>query len=206
MILLNSPNRVLFADWPGWLLASKQRAPDGDAAQAEVAQLVSAAKNGDGRAFEELVRRYQHRVFRLAGRFFMQRADVEDAAQETFLTAWSKLQTFAERAPFEHWLTRVCLNTCYRRLRTKPFETIEDEDRRPAPMTDPNAAVDLEQLLGELEPKDRFMLLLLDGEGWSVAEIAVKLGWSRVNVKVRAHRARKQLRQRLEDEAERIRR
>ena len=206
MILLNAPSRAPFADWPGWLLASKHCAPEGERVQTDDAPLVAAAKNGDGRAFEELVRRYQHRVFRLAGRFFMQRADVEDAAQETFLTAWSKLHTFAERAPFEHWLTRVCLNTCYRRVRTKPFEPIEDEDRRPAPMTDPNAAVDLERLLSELEPKDRFMLLLLDGEGWSVAEIATKLGWSRVNVKVRAHRARKQLRRRLEDEAERIRR
>ena len=49
-----------------------------------------------------------------------------------------------------------------------------------------------------LPAEDRFLLLLLDGEGWSVAEIATRLGWTAVNVKVRAHRARKKLRRLLE--------
>lgn len=206
MIRLNQKIGAWSLAWPGSFLAADRDAGGPEESAQGDAPLIAAAKNGDGPAFEELVRRYQHRVFRLAGRFFMQRADVEDAAQETFLTIWNKLHTFAEKAPFEHWLTRVCLNTCYRRVRQKPFEPIEDEDRRAAAEVDPNAALDLEQLLGQLAPKDRFMLLLLDGEGWSVQEIATRLGWSRVNVKVRAHRARKQLRQMMEQEAERIRR
>ena len=52
-----------------------------------------------------------------------------------------------------------------------------------------------------LDPRDRFILLLLYGEGWSVAEVAAHLGWSGVNVKVRAHRARKRLKHLLEKAA-----
>jgi len=67
-----------------------------------------------------------------------------------------------------------------------------------AESADPDAALEVERLLRPLPPADRFILLMLDGEGWSVAEIADKLGWTRVNVKVRAHRARKKLRSLLE--------
>ena len=77
------------------------------------ARIVAAARKGDEGAFAELVRRHERRVFRLAGRFFRRREEVEDAAQQTFLTAWRKLDTYRAKAPFEHWLTRVCLNCCY---------------------------------------------------------------------------------------------
>src|SRR5882762_6531812 len=76
---------------------------------AEESGLVAASRDGDQVAFAELVRRHQTRVFRLAGRIFRRREDVEDVAQDTFLTAWRRLGTYAARAPFEHWITRVCL-------------------------------------------------------------------------------------------------
>ncbi len=163
------------------------------------AQLVAASRGGDGDAFADLVRLHERRVFRLAGRFFREREDVEDAAQETFLTAWSKLATYRAEAPFEHWLTRVCLNCCYARLRKRqPAEQALSEEDLPAHRTDPDAGLEIERLLRPLKPADRFILLLLDGEGRSVAEIAERLGWSRVNVKVRAHRARQRMRRLLE--------
>jgi RNA polymerase sigma-70 factor (ECF subfamily) len=162
-------------------------------------RLVADSRGGDSRAFGELVRLHQRRVFRLAGRFFRQRADVEEAAQETFLAAWRKLDTYKARAPFEHWLTRICLNCCYARLRkeraTEPLEL-----DLPARQADPDAGLEVERLMRELAPQDRFILLLLEGEGWSVAEIAERLGWTKVNVKVRAHRARRKLRRVLERE------
>ncbi len=163
------------------------------------AVLVAAAVRGDRDAFADLVRLHQRRVFRLAGRFFRRREDVEDVSQETFLTAWRRLSTYSSRAPFEHWLTRVCLNCCYAALRRAPREEPAPE-REPADAraSDPAVALEVERLLGTLSPRDRFILLLLDGEGWSVAEIAEKLGWTRVNVKVRAHRARRKLRRLLE--------
>ncbi|HEX4822946.1 MAG TPA: RNA polymerase sigma factor [Candidatus Polarisedimenticolaceae bacterium] len=162
-------------------------------------ELVAASREGDRAAFGELIRRHEHRVFRLAGRFFRGREDVEEVAQETFLTAWRRLGTYEARAPFEHWITRVCLRSCYARLgaerrRREPLSSVEPV----APARDPNAAIEVERLLARLAPADRFVLLLLDGEGWSVQEIAARIGWSATNVKVRAFRARRRLRALLE--------
>jgi len=175
-----------------------------DAASAPVdgeASLIAASLGGDADAFSRLVQLHQRRVFRLAGRFFRRKEDVEDAAQETFLTAWRKLDTYKAKAPFEHWLTRVCLNCCYEKLRRQKVaeQPLDGGAERPATTADPDAALEVEGLLRRLPAVDRFILLLLDGEGWSVAEIAERLGWTKVNVKVRAHRARKKLRRALEE-------
>ncbi len=165
------------------------------------ADLIAAGRGGDQAAFAELVRRHQSRVFRMSGRFFRRREDVEDAAQETFLTAWRRLSTYEARAPFEHWITRVCLRVCYARLDAErhPSEPLGDADVV-VPAADPTAAIDVERLLAQLSASDRFVLLLLDGEGWSVKEIAQRVGWTVTNVKVRAFRARRRLRALLESE------
>ncbi len=168
-------------------------------AEADEAALVAACRRGDESAFAELVRRHQHRVFRLAGRFFRRPEEVEEVAQETFLAAWKKLGTYRAEAPFEHWLTRVCLNCCYARLRQSRPEAVEMPAEIAAPSPDRDAPIEVERLLRHLAPADRFMLLLLHGEEWPVEEIARRLGWSRVAVKVRAHRARKRLRRLLEE-------
>ena len=166
----------------------------------EESRLIAASRDGDSDAFSTLVKLHERRVWRLAGRFFRQAEDIEDAAQETFVTAWQKLHTYRGRAPFEHWLTRVCLNCCYGRLRKRRTNELAlDPSFDPvAPSGDPNARLETEALLRRLPARDRFILLLLDGEGYSTAEIAERLGWTRVNVKVRAHRARKRLRRLLE--------
>jgi RNA polymerase sigma-70 factor (ECF subfamily) len=169
-------------------------------AAGDEAALVAAARRGDQDAFTALVRAHQARVFRLAGRFFRQRADVEDAAQDTFLRAWHRLTRYDGRAPFEHWLTRVCLNCCYDRLRRARPEAELPADP-PGPAHSPDVRLDLQRLLGALRPADRFLLLLLEGEGWSVEEVAERLGWTKVNVRVRAHRARARLRRWLEETA-----
>lgn len=164
------------------------------------ARLVAASRSGDHDAFGDLVRLHERRVFRLAGRFFRAREDVEEAAQETFLTAWTKLGTYRAEAPFEHWLTRVCLNTCYRRLRkARRVEELPEADPPSPQKGDADARLEVERLLATLPARDRFLLLMLHGEEWSVAEIAEKLGWSKANVKVRAHRARLRLRKLLEE-------
>lgn len=169
-------------------------------ADTEESDLVAASLRGDHAAFAELVRRHQSRVFRLAGRFFQRREDVEDVAQDTFVTAWRRLGTYAARAPFEHWITRVCLRLCYARLGAeRRREAPLGEEDTVVPPRDVTAAIDLERLLATLAPADRFVLLLLDGEGWSVNEIAARIGWTATNVKVRAFRARRRLRRVLED-------
>jgi RNA polymerase sigma-70 factor (ECF subfamily) len=187
--------------------AESERGPDDEGA------LIRASVGGDGDAFASLVRRHQARVFRLVGRFFRQPQDVEEVAQETFLRAWLKLGTYSARAPFEHWLTRLCLRCAYDRLRRHegrlPVQPgapggaggpgMGDLEDVAAPATDPTARLEVERLLDRLSPADRFLLVLLEAEGWSVADIAERLGWSRVNVKVRAHRARLRLRRVLEE-------
>jgi len=174
-------------------------APDADH---DEARLVRDSLGGDSDAFARLVRLHERRVFRLVGRFFRRPEDVEDIAQEVFLTAWRKLKTYRAEAPFEHWLTRVTLNLCYEKLRKRrPAEQpLDGESHLGTTGSDPTAGIEAERLLGALEAADRFVLLLLYGEGWTVAEIADRLGWTQVNVKVRAHRARKKLRRLLEQE------
>lgn len=167
--------------------------------ETEESRLISACRKGDPDAFADLVRLHERRVFRLVGRFFRQPDQVEEMAQETFVTAWSKLHTYRAEAPFEHWLTRVCLNCCYARLRKqKPTEELVPEQLE-SPPGNPTARLEVEGLLRRLRPEDRFLLLLLHGEGWSTKEIANRVGWSQSNVKVRAHRARKRLRRLLEE-------
>lgn len=162
-------------------------------------RLVAASRSGDRDAFSDLVRLHERRIFRLAGRFFRAREDVEEVAQETFLAAWTKLDTYRAEAPFEHWLTRICLNTCYQKLRkARPVDELP-EGLPAHPTGSADARMEVERLLATLPAEDRFLLLMLHGEEWSVAEIADKLGWSRANVKVRAHRARARLRKLFEE-------
>src|SRR6202035_4743444 len=165
------------------------------------AHLVRASLEGDQDAFGALVRGQQDRVFRMLGRFFRRPEEVEEVAQETFLRAWTKLGTYRAQAPFEHWLTRICLRCAYDRLRrrTVATEPLPEERTLAAGSADPDARLEVERLLATLPADDRFLLTLLEGEGWSVAEIAQRLGWTRVNVKVRAHRARRRLRRILEE-------
>ncbi|MBI3450210.1 MAG: sigma-70 family RNA polymerase sigma factor [Acidobacteria bacterium] len=175
-------------------------ADPGAAIPAGEAALVAASLRGDEGAFADLVQLHQHRVFKLAGRFFRSREDVEDAAQETFLRAWRKLASYQGRAPFEHWLTRVCLNCCYAKLKAapRPMEVMEVHAEAAGASAHPLVSLEVEQALRTLDPRDRFILLLLDGEGWDVAEIAERAGWTRTNVKVRAFRARRRVRKLLE--------
>src|SRR5262245_37002426 len=100
-----------------WTLEMSVRSA-GEAEREEI-RLVRAVLDGAPDAFSELVRLHQRRVFRLVGRFFRRREDVEDVAQDVFLTAWRKLSTYRADSPFEHWLTRICLNRCYDHLRRR---------------------------------------------------------------------------------------
>jgi len=170
------------------------------------AALVARAAAGDAAAFTSLVERWKDRVFRLALRFVRRPEDAEEIAQEVFMKLYRAAATYRSGAPFEHWLTRLCLRCAYDRLR-RPSRSPESaawpgpEQAAEGPAPDPTARLEVERLLAHLQPADRFLLVLLEAEGWSVAEIAERLGWSRVNVKVRAHRARQRLRRVLAGDA-----
>jgi RNA polymerase sigma-70 factor (ECF subfamily) len=172
----------------------------------------------DESAFAEIVRRYSPRVFRVASRFFRRREQVEEAAQEIFLKAFTQLENFEGRGSLEGWLTRIATNTCLNLLRSakrRPETTLSDltEDEgawldehaadaaleRQRSVEDEFVAADLaERVLETLSPDDRLVLTLVDGEETPVKEVAEMTGWSESKVKVRAFRARRRMREALE--------
>jgi RNA polymerase sigma-70 factor (ECF subfamily) len=177
-------------------------------------ELVARTQGGEEAAFEELFHRHKRRVALIAGRFFRQREQVEEIVQESFTKAFFALTDFANQQEnsFVSWLARIAFNTCYdelRRMKRRPegslSEVSEEESAwlseqlmsNPAARDVESAAIthDLaEKLLARLSPEDRLVLVMLEAEGMSVAEIARTTKWSVSKVKVRAHRARVALR------------
>ena len=181
-------------------------------------ELVARAGAGDADAFEELFNRHRRRVSLIAGRFFRQREQIEEIVQESFMKAYFALPDFAngQENSFASWIARIAFNACYdelRRQKRRPEsaagEISEEEEawlktqlRSSGAGDDVEAATiarDLaDKLLARLSPEDRLLLVMLDVEGMSVAEIGESNRWSISKVKVRAHRARAHLRRVLE--------
>jgi RNA polymerase sigma-70 factor (ECF subfamily) len=92
--------------------------------------LVQAAKNGDVSAFEELVRRYDRNVFRIAQHITQNREDAEDVVQDAFLKAYSNLKQFQGQSKFYTWLVRIAVNEALMKLRRRrPERTVSlDEE------------------------------------------------------------------------------
>src|SRR6476661_10909096 len=97
---------------------------------AEELALVKAAKAGDVSAFEELVRRYDRNVFRIANHITQNREDAEDVVQDAFLKAYQNLERFQEQSKFYTWLVRIAVNEALMKLRRRrPERTVSlDED------------------------------------------------------------------------------
>src|SRR5712664_1705196 len=81
------------------------------------AELIAEVLNGDSARFEPLVQKYSPRVFATARRYARRENEIEDIVQEVWLKAFQKLRTFRGEAPFEHWLMRLAVRTCYDFLR-----------------------------------------------------------------------------------------
>src|SRR5437867_6577790 len=81
------------------------------------ADLIAAVLKGDAASFEPLVQKYSPRVFATARRYARRDSEVEDIVQEVWLKAFHKLKSFRGEAPFEHWLMRLAVRTCYDFLR-----------------------------------------------------------------------------------------
>jgi len=174
------------------------------------AELISEARKGDPASFEPLVRKYQGRVFAAARRYARRESEVEDIVQEVFIKAFQKLDGFRGEAPFEHWLMRLAVRTCYDFLRShqRNRETAFTEltgpesdwlDRFAAEpdkaREDAEAARTLvDKVLSRLSSPARLVITLLEIEEKSVKEIAAITGWSAPLVKVRAFRARAEMR------------
>ena len=172
--------------------------------------VIAAVLSGDTASFEQLVTRYSPRVFATARRYARRESEVEDIAQEVWSKAFQKLGTFRGEAPFEHWLMRMCVRTCYdflrahQRNRETTFSELSDEQsdwlERYARDSD-NASENAEaarqlvqRVLERLSPAARMVITLLEIEDRPIKEIAALTGWSLPLVKVRAFRARAEMR------------
>jgi RNA polymerase sigma-70 factor (ECF subfamily) len=174
------------------------------------AELIAAVLNGDVASFEPLVTKYQPRVFATARRYARREDEVEDIVQEVFLKAFQKLSSFRGDAPFEHWLMRLAVRTCYdflrshQRNREMTFTDISSEttDWLERFVADPSDADEtasaarelVQRVLSQLSPPARLVITLLEIEDRSVKEVAALTGWSVAVVKVRAFRARAEMR------------
>ena len=167
--------------------------------------------------FAELITRHQQHVARIVNRHVPSDC-VAEVAHDVFVRAYTSLANFSKQTPFEHWLSGIAVRTCYDFWRTKRREELpmsalttehqswmdhvlaaESEDRFREQAGKREAVELLEWALGRLSAENRLVLTLVYLDGHSVREAAHLLGWSVVNVKVRAHRARLSLRKLLRE-------
>ena len=174
------------------------------------AELIAAVLKGDSASFEPLVQKYSPRVFATARHYARRESEVEDIAQEVWLKAFDKLKSYRGEAPFEHWLMRMTVRTCYdflrshQRNRESSFSDLSEPESDwlerfvTAPETaDENADAAkalIARVLERLSPQARLVITLLEIEDRPVKEIARLTGWSVPLVKVRAFRARAEMR------------
>lgn len=178
--------------------------------------LVAAAKRGDLTAFEELVNRYERKIFRLTMNITRNREDAEDAMQDAFMKSYTHLKDFNEDSRFYTWLVRIAANEALMRLRKRrpnqvsldePVGTAEEdlipreiEDWGPSPEKQ-FAQSEMQEILSgvidTLEPDYRTAFVLRDIEELSTEETAKTLGISVPAVKSRLLRARLKLREKL---------
>src|SRR5437667_12869327 len=152
------------------------------------AELIAAVLKGDTACFEPLVARYSPRIFATARRYARRDSEVEDIVQEVWSKAYQKLSSFRGEAPFEHWLMRLAVRTCYDFLRghQRNRETTFSELSEPESdwldryVNDPAAANEqaaaarelVQRVLSEMSPAGRLIITLLEIEERSIKEIA----------------------------------
>jgi RNA polymerase sigma-70 factor, ECF subfamily len=175
------------------------------------AQLIAAVCAGDTRLFEELMRRYNQRVYRVARAIVKDEAEAEDVMQQAYLNAFTHLRQFEDRARFSTWLTRIVIHEALgRRRKARPVDQIvnesegeamsEIESTGPSPERQAYASELkrlVEQSVDALPDTYRAVFMLRDVEGLSTAETAEGLDLGEEAVKTRLHRARAILRREL---------
>src|SRR6266550_5873590 len=189
-------------------VGTAQRPASRPAGATDDRELVRRAQRADQEAFEELVRRHQHRVFAVAGGILRRREDVEDIAQQVFVKAYFSLKRFDQRAAFSTWLYKITVNECWDLLRKKKvrpllyesdlseeqvqqFSAAEKFESGAQDVSDKlEAQQRIEILLQGLDERDRMMLILKEVEGFAIEEIAEILDLNANTVKVRLFRAR----------------
>ena len=181
--------------------------------------LLAGLRAKDEKAFEQLVERYSSRLFSVTHRLLQNEEDAQDAVQDTFLSAFRSIDSFAGQAQFSTWLHRVACNAALMKLRTQrrkredllDTESILDTACRTEAGSNwqesqtPQEPIDqilhrqeirtmVHACIADLPDTYRTVVLLRDIEELNTAETALRLGTSPTAVKLRLHRARKALR------------
>jgi RNA polymerase sigma-70 factor, ECF subfamily len=183
-------------------------------------EVIRRVVAGEVDLFEELLLRYQEHVGRVVAGH-VPREMVEEVTHDVFVRAYTSLPTYSFRTPFSHWLSTIAVRSCYDVWRSVsarkevslsgPSEAVEEQqewtehllaaesrDRFDTMVRQRDATNLLQRALAQLSPENRMVVDLVHLEGHSVREAAELLGWTVVNVKVRAHRVRHQLRKILD--------
>jgi len=172
-------------------------------------ELVERFQEGDNKAFDELQRRYQDRVFRLIRRYAKDVEEARELCQEVFLRAFEKLNAFKGNSKFYTWLYRVAVNLCvdFHRKRSRIFVAGLAEDfatwyqiERCDKKFDPLSVIEKKELYGKvreaisrLPPKQRHVLRLRYYGELKISEIAPKVGSSEGTVKAQLFHAKRKL-------------
>jgi RNA polymerase sigma-70 factor (ECF subfamily) len=181
------------------------------AAIAEVAALVQRTLGGDTVAFEQLIMRYERRVFSLSIKLLGSADDAQDAAQEVFLRVFKYIHRFDIRKPIEPWLMQMTVNVCrnigrdrQRRWNTFP-ETVEPEIAAVPECHDPHNGLAVEQerqilwkALDGLPAKERMAVILRDIDGLKTSEVAQILGSTETTVRSQVSRARVRMKEAID--------
>lgn len=184
--------------------------------QVDEAILIERVKNGDQQAFEDLVSRYENKVYRLAIKLTRNETLAEEVMQEVFLKIYEKIGTFRGESALSSWIYRIAANACFAKLNlekrhqhadldeTMPQAEIALQERQDSTPESPdrplltNEALSVISRAIERLPEDfRVVLTLRDVEGMSNEEVARILELSVPAVKSRLHRARLSLRKKL---------
>jgi len=179
-----------------------------------LAELLEAVRRREQAACRALVERLYPLVVRIVRAHRAQRVAEEDLCQEVFMNVFASLEQFRGTVPFQHWVSRVAVNTCIdqlRRQKSRPELRLADlpKDEADALQTmlvdehpDPERTLALRETVGRLleclAPEDRLLIQWLEIEDRSVNEVCARTGWKGPTVKVRAFRARRRMRRALE--------
>jgi len=177
-------------------------------------ELLARVRTGEEEAWRELISLLTPLVSKIIHNQVRRTSDHEDLAQEVLTKIFLKLNQFAGKQPFTHWVSRITINTCYdwlRKDKARPLVSYSDLCDTQAEILEKNLSGDstsnnedlsamrelLDRLISTLKPREQIVIRLLDLEEKSVQDVCNLTGWEASKVKVTAMRARRKLTQQL---------